>query len=211
MSASVEKLNRRALSKEVRRRELIDATIKCIARKGLGSTTLADVAREAGLSQGIVNLHFKSKDNLLAETLRAVADEYHEQFMQTLEASAPDPAEQLLALMELDLKPSICDRQKLAVWFAFFGEIKAVPTYRKICSERNQKYDRIMHELATSIVRDGAYTNVDARSVADVLSSLTDGMWLSCLVNPESFDRHRAARTVRHYLGAVFPQHYPQE
>ena len=81
MAASVEKLNRRALSKEVRRRELIDATIKCIARKGLGNTTLADVAREAGLSQGIVNLHFKSKDNLLAETLKSVADEYHEQFI----------------------------------------------------------------------------------------------------------------------------------
>ena len=32
--------------------------------------TLADVAGEAGLSQGIVNLHLKSKDNLLSETLR---------------------------------------------------------------------------------------------------------------------------------------------
>ena len=36
----------------------------------MGSTTLGDVAREAGLSQGIVNLHFESKDNLLKETLR---------------------------------------------------------------------------------------------------------------------------------------------
>lgn len=208
MAANLDKLNRRALSKEARRRELIDATIKCIARKGLGNTTLADVASEAGLSQGIVNLHFKRKDNLLAETLRSVADEYHEQFMQTLEASGPNPAEQLLALMEMDLKPSICDRQKLAVWFAYFGEIKAVPIYRKICSERNQKYDSIVFDLATAVVEDGNYENIDARSVADVLSSLTDGMWLSCLVNPETFDRRCARTTVQHYLSAVFPNHY---
>ena len=208
MAANLDKLNRRALSKQVRRRELIDATIKCIARKGLRNTTLADVASEAGLSQGIVNLHFKRKDNLLAETLRSVADEYHEQFMQTLEASGPNPAEQLLALMQMDLKPSICDRQKLAVWFAFFGEIKAVPTYRKICSERNQKYDSIMFDLATAVVEGGNYESIDARSVADVLSSLTDGMWLSCLVNPETFDRRRARTTVQHYLRAVFPNHY---
>ena len=83
---------RRALAKERRRRQLIDATIKSISRKGLGSLTLADVAKEAGLSQGIVNLHFQSKDNLLAETLRSIADEYHEQFMETLDNSGPEPA-----------------------------------------------------------------------------------------------------------------------
>jgi len=208
MAANLDKLNRRALSKEVRRRELIDATIKCIARKGLGNTTLADVASEAGLSQGIVNLHFNRKDNLLTETLRSVADEYHEQFMQTLEASGPNPAEQLLALMEMDLRPSICDRQKLAVWFAFFGEVKAVPTYRKICSERNQEYDSIIFDLATAVVEEGNYEEIDARSVADVLFSLTDGMWLSCLVNPETFDRRRSLTTIQHYLRAVFPNHY---
>ena len=208
MAANLDKLNRRALSKEVRRRELIDATIKCIARKGLGNTTLADVASEAGLSQGIVNLHFNRKDNLLTETLRSVADEYHEQFMQTLEASGPNPAEQLLALMEMDLRPSICDRQKLAVWFAFFGEVKAVPTYRKICSERNQEYDSIIFDLATAVVEEGKYEEIDARSVADVLFSLTDGMWLSCLVNPETFDRRRSLTTIQHYLRAVFPNHY---
>lgn len=208
MAANLDKLNRRALSKEVRRRELIDATIKCIVRKGLGNTTLADVASEAGLSQGIVNLHFDRKDNLLTETLRSVADEYHEQFMQTLEASGPNPAEQLLALMEMDLRPSICDRQKLAVWFAFFGEVKAVPTYRKICSERNQEYDSIIFDLATAVVEEGNYEDIDARSVADVLFSLTDGMWLSCLVNPETFDRRRALTTIQHYLRAVFPNHY---
>ena len=63
MAANAEPLNRRALAKERRRQQLIDATIKCISKKGLGGTTLADVAGEAGLSQGIVNLHFDSKDN----------------------------------------------------------------------------------------------------------------------------------------------------
>jgi TetR/AcrR family transcriptional repressor of bet genes len=73
-----ERPSRRALSKERRRQQLIDATIKCISNKGLGGLTLADVANEAGLSQGIVNLHFNSKDNLLNETLRFLAEDYEE-------------------------------------------------------------------------------------------------------------------------------------
>ena len=211
MSAPAETVDapgRRALAKERRRQQLIDATIKCISKKGLGSTTLSDVAKEAGLSQGIVNLHFQSKDNLLAETLKYIAGEYERQFMQTLKKSPDDPAAKLLALMELDLKPSICDRRILAVWFAFWGEVKAVPTYQKLCAAREQRYDEIMKELATAVVAEGGYTQVDPQSVADTLSALTYGMWLSCLINPGQFDRHRSIKTIRDYLSAVFPDHY---
>lgn len=201
-------LSRRALAKERRRLQLIDATIKSISKKGLGSLTLADVAREAGLSQGIVNLHFNSKDNLLSETLRFLIEDYDAQFMQTLERSSPDAAGTLYALMELDLKPAICDRKKLAVWFAFWGEVKAVPTYQKICAAYNDKYDKIIRDLCEQIIGEGNYTDIDAKTVSDALSSMTDGSWLSCLINPKSFDRNAAMRSIELYLRAVFPDHY---
>ncbi len=214
MSAATEDItpaSRRALAKERRRQQLIDATIKCISKKGLGSTTLSDVAKEAGLSQGIVNLHFNSKDNLLAATLRYLAEEYDELFTRALNKQPDDPAARLLALTELDLKPPVCDRRKLAVWFAFWGEVKAVPTYQKICAERNEKYDAVMLELAEAVIRDGGYDSVDAQTVVDVLSSMTDGMWLACLVNPKTFDGKAAQRAVRSYLAAVFPRHFARE
>ena len=59
-------------SKEVRQEELIAATMRCIARVGLSATTLQMVTREAGLSLGIANLHFQSKENLLRATLESV-------------------------------------------------------------------------------------------------------------------------------------------
>lgn len=201
---------KRTARREQRRRQLIDATMKCIARKGMGSTTLADVAGEAGLSQGIVNLHFESKENLLTETLRHLADEYKAQFNKAYENSGPGPAEKLLALIELDLRPSICDRRKVAVWFAFWGEVKSRPTYRKICDERDQYYDDIVESLAREIIADGGYEGVTAESVAIVLTSMTNGLWLSCLISPASFDRHKAMLAVLEYLRGVFPRHFPQ-
>ena len=203
-----ESLNRRALAKERRRRQLIDATIKCISKKGLGSLTLADVANEAGLSQGIVNLHFNSKDNLLGETLRFLIEDYDERFMQTVEKSSPDAAETLRALMEMDLKPAVCDRKKLAVWFAFWGEVKAVPTYQKICATYDDKYDEILRNLCEQIIDEGNYRDIDAKTIADALSSLTEGFWLSCLINPKSFDRTAAMKSIDSYLKAVFSDHY---
>jgi len=201
---------KRTARRAERRQQLIDATMKCIARKGMGSTTLADVAGEAGLSQGIVNLHFESKENLLTETLRYLADEYKAQFNKTYEKSGPGAAEKLRALVELDLRPAICDRRKVAVWFAFWGEVTSRPTYRKICDERDQYYDDIVESLAGEIIADGGYKDVTAESVAIVLTSMTNGLWLSCLISPASFDRHKAMVAVVEYLHGVFPKHFPQ-
>jgi TetR/AcrR family transcriptional repressor of bet genes len=212
MAMAADSLSRRALSKERRRRQLIDATIKCISKKGLGSLTLANVAKAAGLSQGIVNLHFNSKDNLLSETLRFLIEDYDAQFMQTLEKAPHEAAKTLLELMEMDLKPAICDRRKMSVWFAFWGEVKAVPTYQKICAAYDDKYGEIIRQLCDRIISEGNYTDVNAQTVTDALSSMTDGLWLSCLINPKSFDRTTALHAINSYLTAVFPKHFkPQK
>lgn len=198
----------RTASREMRRQQLIDATIKCISRKGLGSTTLGDVAKMAGLSQGIVNLHFNSKENLLNETLRYLSQEYRSRFAQVLERSPPSAAEKLLALMEMDLGPAICDRRKLAVWFAFWGEVKAVPTYQKICEAHDLSYSAQLIELCQNIIDEGGYRDIDAETVTDALSAMTDGLWLSYLISPRTFDRETALDAVYSYLRAVFPEHY---
>ncbi len=61
--------------KEARQRQLIDATISTIGRRGFAGTTLTHVAGAAGLSPAIVNFYFKGKDQLLAATLAQLAEE----------------------------------------------------------------------------------------------------------------------------------------
>ena len=199
---------RRTASRKQRRQQLIVATIKCIARKGMGSTSIGDVAKEAGLSQGIVNLHFESKDNLLTETLRYVADEYKTQFKKTLDEAGPGAAEKLQALIELDLHPAIMNRQKTPVWFAFWGEVKSRPTYRKICDTRDRYYDEVLEDLCTTIIAEGKYRDVSASSVAIALNAMTNGLWLSYLISPRSFDRDQASSAASDLLRSYFPKHY---
>jgi len=210
MARSKIEISRRTANRAARRQQLIDATMKCIARKGIGSTTLSDVAKEAGLSQGIVNLHFQTKDNLLNETLRYLAGEYQEQFEATLARSGPGAAEKLLALVELDFRPGICDRRKLAVWFAFWGEVQSVPTYRKICDELDKHYDQEMVRLCEALIDEGDYRGLDPLVVCDALSAMTNGLWLSCLISPKSWDRRKAREAAMSYLRGVFPAHFGQ-
>lgn len=206
--ASTAKSAKRTASRQARRQQLIDATIKCIARKGMGGTTLSDVASAAGLSQGIVNLHFESKENLLNETLRYLADEYKTQFDKALATAGPRPADRLRALMELDLRPSICDRHKISVWFAFWSEVKSRPMYRKICDASDRHYDAVIESLCDEIIAEGDYDQIAASAIAIGLNAMTNGLWLSYLISPKTFDRQSAAKAIREYLRCVFPQHF---
>lgn len=206
---STAKSAKRTATREQRRQQLIDATMICIARKGLGSTTLGDVAGEAGLSQGIVNLHFESKENLLNETLRYLADEYKTRFNRTLEKSGPGAADKMRALMTLDLSPTILDRRNLAVWFAFWGEVKSRPRYRLVCEESDEYYDSVMRSLCDELIAEGGYSNITSAAVATMLTSASNGMWLAYLISPKRFDRDSAANAVDEYLQSIFPKHFP--
>jgi TetR/AcrR family transcriptional repressor of bet genes len=201
-------VKKRTASKEERQQQLIQATIRSVARNGLSDTTMATVSSEAGLSQGIINLHFQSKDRLLVETLRYIADGYRVAWEKAVEGAGPSPAEQLAALVAVDFKQPVCDRNKLAVWFAFWGESKARPTYRKICAQRDMAYRNELVQLCEQLIEEGGYEGLNADSVAAGLSAMTSGLWLDLLTNPRSMSREQARQICMAYLATAFGKHF---
>ncbi len=201
----------RTASREERRTQLIEATIRSIASHGLSDTTMATVAREAGLSQGIINLHFDSKEKLLLATLERVVDEYRALWESTMAVAPDEPAARLAALAQVDFHPSVCEPNKLAVWFAFWSESKARPTYRKLCAARDRGYDQQMRRLVHELVSTGGYTGVNPDLAARGLAALTEGLWLDMLVNPRTVSRREARRASQAYLAHLFPRHFSIE
>jgi TetR/AcrR family transcriptional repressor of bet genes len=205
MKAAIKK---RTAPKEERQQQLIQATIRSVASNGMSDTTMATVSREAGLSQGIINLHFQSKDRLLVETLRFLSEQYRCAWEKAVSRAGDSPADRLAAMVATDFKPPVCDRNKLAVWFAFWGESKSRPTYRKICALRDMAYRSEMVLVCEELAEQGGYENIDAGSVAAALSAMTSGLWLDLLTNPRSMSRERAIQISMSYLAITFYKHY---
>jgi TetR/AcrR family transcriptional repressor of bet genes len=199
---------RRTAAPEERRQQLIEATIRCVANRGLAETTIATVAAEAGLSQGIINLHFQTKDRLLTETLRHIADEFRNACNEAAEIGAKSPAAGLQAMVDVCFRRNICNRDKLALWFAFWGERKFRPTYRRICQARDKAHDDMVRDMCVELAAQGDYSNVEPILVANGFSALIDGLWLDLLVRPESMNREMALRITRSYLADAFPRHF---
>ena len=55
----------RTEQKLLTRQKLIESTMEVIAAEGFSGVTMAKVAERAGLSRGIGNFHFQSKEQLL--------------------------------------------------------------------------------------------------------------------------------------------------
>ena len=83
------------------------------------------------------------------------------------------------------------------------------PTYRRICEASDEYYDEVVRSLCDELIKDGRYKNVSAKAASTALTSMTNGMWLSCLISPKLFDRHEAMQAVDEYLHSIFPQHFP--
>ena len=201
--------NGQKASKETRRQQLIEATINSLAKRGYAETTMADISDGAGMSRGIVNFHFESKEKLLVATLQYMADEYSAHWRNALLRAGPRPAHQLAALGAADFERSICNNRKIASWWAFWGEAKSRPTYQALCGARDEAYQRQFVDLCASL-RDEAGYAYDPEVTALGLSAMLEGLWLRLMMGTERVTRESAMRTAMDYLAAVFPKHFPR-
>jgi TetR/AcrR family transcriptional repressor of bet genes len=193
--------------KEIRRKQLIDATIRAIGRFGYASVTLTHVAGEAGLSPGIVNFYFKSKTQLLLATLEQIVEEYAAFWQAALSKGKIAPAAGLDAMIEADFHPSVCNPEKVSIWYAFWAEAGNNPAYQGVVQRLEADYISQTVELCARVIAEGGY-GIEARTVAVGLNAMIDGLWFDCLMEPKTFNRNDAKRVCRSYLAAVFPAHF---
>jgi AcrR family transcriptional regulator len=85
--------------KEGRRQEILAAALRCFARNGFHSTTITDVVRESGVSQGTFYLYFETKDDVIA----ALADDRSQSdaLINAIAGAEADPVVGLAILFDL--------------------------------------------------------------------------------------------------------------
>lgn len=203
---SVPERRARKATRETRQQQLIEATIDSLARRGYSDTTLADVADGAGLSRGIVNFHFESKEKLLVATLQYLADEYAANWHALLQKAGPRPADRLWALVGADFDRKICTKRKIAAWCAFWGEAKSRPTYQALCGASDVYYVETFGAICKELQAEGGYEG-DPGAMALGLCAMIEGLWFRLMMG-DGLTRERALQTVQALVTTIFPRHF---
>ena len=203
----MKKINLRSENKKNSNLKLISSAIKNISQKGINETTMLDVSQGAGLSHGIVNFHFKSKELLLIETLKFVSNEYLESFQKCLVKSGSDPKKKIIAIIDNDFSKKICSRDKIALWFTFFSEVKFKPAYHQICKERDLYYQRIIEDIFRELIN-LEKSKISLINISKGLQALVMGLWLDQLEDPDTFNRKQAKQICFDYIKLNFPKQF---
>lgn len=202
MSASI--LGQSSAARLDRRKQLIDATVSVIYRDGLSRLTLAKVATTAGLSTGIVNSYFKSKEQLLLDTLQVLVLEYETAINKVLDGKMSSE-EALHRLVDVLLSPELCDPEKAAVWYAFMGESQTREGYNAAVRAREQVIRSRIAGLFGEFFEIFGDPEIDSLAIARGFDAMIDSFWAECAMTPDVFDHGAAKATCYGYLRSVLP------
>lgn len=181
--------------KDKRKQQLMDANIVSIAKRGIAETTIAHVSQGAGMSRGIVNFYFTSKEIMMQETCQFLAEEYRNAWQRAVEKLSADasPEEKLQALVAAQFSAALCNQKKLSVWVAFWGHASSHNEYKKIVAEADSAFIYQASSLYTG-------ETLSADVFAYELYALVRGSWLHFLLSPQSIDRASLTAKCQDYV-----------
>jgi AcrR family transcriptional regulator len=174
------------------RAELLNAAAACIAERGFERTRVRDVAKKAGVSIGLLQHYFETRDRLLAEAFEWTCRDLIERWQQRGSSSTAAPWERLTALIEeLTGDPGLT--RHAATWTEFCASSARHPELRPAVSAVYASWRQV---IVDAVLQGAAAGQLDpvlpAADVADVLDALVDGFEMATAVNaglitPERF------------------------
>jgi AcrR family transcriptional regulator len=181
----VEAATQRELSGEKATR-IVEAMRSSVARRGISGSTFEHVAREAGVSRGLLHYYFGTKEALLVEVVRRDAEHRIARLDEPLEAASS--AEEILQILVADLQDSI--KNEPGFWVLLFELFTAGRRNPDIQREVGVLFDRTRAHVA-EIFRSKQSEGVlklryDADAVIGALFALADGIALQMLSDPEA-------------------------
>lgn len=179
---------------DLRRRQLIEATIVSIHEDGFQQATLARISRRAGLTPGLVAHYFTDKAGLLEATMRHLVEELRQQTVARLRA-APTPRDRLCAMIDSNFSEEQCAPGVATAWLAFWAQVRQ--------SERLARLQRIYQRRLAGNIRHAArqlLPRAEAEALTTGLACLIDGLWLNSVVTAGSLSPEAARQIAYDYL-----------
>ena len=174
------------LSPSARRDEIIAATLRVAATKGLGNTTVRDVATEMGTSSGLIHHYFSSMDDVLAAAFDRAAGADLALTAAEMDAS-PDAADALSAFFAAYTR--LDEYSSFQLWLDAWAEARRRPALGATSQRHNVAWQQL---IVTTIARgmgDGSMSCDDPDATAWRVLSLLDGLSMQLAAHPGLIER----------------------
>lgn len=189
-------LNDRSTKPDTHER-ILEAAFNVLSRQGYENTSIKDIAEDAGVAQGLIHYHFKSKQQLVLAVLDFVC--------KKVELGAIEGEAGALQAFE-DTKASLKDSRDAN---SLYIELIGVGLHDPLVGAGVREFIRTqrvhIEELARQVLAQRGQDVGPARGIAGVVWAAVLGIMIQDLVDPE-FKADEAVDTLAAMsLSAVFP------
>jgi AcrR family transcriptional regulator len=165
--------------------QIVEAMRSSVARRGIAGSTFEHVAREAGVSRGLLHYYFGTKEALLVEVVRRDTEHRIARLDQPLgEAKSVD---EVLEVLVADLEDSI--QNDPGFWVLLFDLFTAGRRNPEIQREVGELFNRTRDHVAEILRAKQAEGVISPRfeisAVVALLFAMADGIALQVLSDPE--------------------------
>jgi AcrR family transcriptional regulator len=163
---------------------IVDAMRSSVALRGVAGSTFDHVARDAGVSRGLLHYYFATKERLLAEVVRRDTDLRMAELDRQLASasSAADVIDLLRSTMDSMIRD---DSDFLTLMFEFFCLSRR---NEEIAAEFAELVRRTREQVAAVLLAKQAegvlVLHAEPEAIAEILSGLGDGLALRMLGEP---------------------------
>lgn len=161
-----------------RREQILRGLMRAIAKRGYRGAPVTAIAREAGLTPGLVHYYFESKQAILIALLGAIHETVLERFEARLGRAGDDPWARLFALTDALLEEDDSEEADAAAacWVSIAAEAAHDPAVQDAwCSQLELLIERLAALLRDVLRVEGRSTR-GARSMAAAVAAAVQGI-----------------------------------
>ncbi|MDT3253672.1 transcriptional regulator BetI [Serratia sp. root2] len=190
---------------EHRKEQLINAAFEAINVVGLAGVTLSQVAKEAGLSTGIVSHYFGDKEGLLSATMRKILRDLRDAVAECRSQAAADSQSQLFAIIQGNFHPSQTNAVSMRAWLDFWAASMHQPALRRLQRANDRRlYSNICSQFRRELPQQ------QARDAARGLAAMIDGLWLRGSLSGGEADLRQDCRIACDYVAQILSATQPE-
>lgn len=154
----------------LRRAALVEAAIGEIAERGSSDTTVAAIAKRAGVSGALAHHYFGSKERILLAAMRHILAVYGAEVRGALRM-AEGPEDRLRAVVRASFSPINFRAESVAAWLDFYVQARThAPTRRLLTVYQKRLRSNLLFALRPLCTQ--------PESVAEGAAALIDGVYL---------------------------------
>lgn len=169
----------RPTNSDVRREQISDALIRVMAKRGYDGASVADVAKAARLTPGLVHYHFESKQEILLLALERLVSRHLEKLDARLAAVAGDARAELHAFIDFHLGLGADqDPEALACWILLSGEALREPKVRSALEAALGAMTQRLHATIRRGAQQGVFECARPDAAASALVATIQGYFV---------------------------------